>query len=107
MKIDEVVVYHRKSKTLVLCDLAFNMPENTYTGFKKYLMRLNNINGNFAPTKLLKVFFVKNKQEFYFSLKRVAQLDFNRVIVNHGEVLENHAMDEFKESFEKLFQFKL
>ncbi|MFN8370445.1 MAG: hypothetical protein U0T83_07450 [Bacteriovoracaceae bacterium] len=106
LKIEEVVIYHRKSKTLVLCDLAFNMPD-IYTGFKKYLMRLNNINGNFAPTKILKLFFVKNKQEFYYSIKRIAQLDFTRVIVNHGEVLENHAMDEFRESFEKLFHFKL
>lgn len=84
--IQEAIFLHRPSRTLILTDLAFNMPD-VYHGFEKVVMEWNKVGGRFGPTRAMKWIFTKNKAEVLETFRQILTLDFHRVIVNHGNVL--------------------
>jgi Domain of unknown function (DUF4336) len=85
--IHEAIFLHRPSKTLILTDLAFNMPD-IYQGFERMVMKWNKVGGRFGPTRALKWVFTKNQRDLLDTFRQILSLDFHRIIVNHGEVLE-------------------
>ncbi len=85
--IQEAIFWHRPSKTLILTDLAFNMPD-VYHGLEKIIMGWNMVGGRFGPTRALRWIFTKDKSAVLETFRQILALDFNRVIVNHGDVLE-------------------
>jgi hypothetical protein len=85
--LDEAVFFHRVSKTLVVTDLVFNMQVNL-RGAEKQLYVLNKIYQRFGPSRLFRYFFVRNRHDFAKSLDKILRWDFERVIMNHGTILE-------------------
>ena len=84
---NEVVFCHRASRTLILCDLAFNFgPSAALT--TRILMSLIRSYGTFGPTKLDPL-LIRDRPAARASLERILAWDFDRVIVAHGEVLEH------------------
>ncbi len=83
---NEVTFLHRASRTLVLCDLAFNFgPRAPFP--TRLLMTLVGGYGRFGPTRL-DPFIIRNRPAARQSLERILSWDFDRVVVAHGEVLE-------------------
>ena len=87
--LDECVFLHRPSRTLVLTDLAFNLaPARGFV--QKLLYKLNRLDRGFGPSRIFETVFVRDKAEFRASLQRiVSEWDFDRIIVNHGEIVES------------------
>lgn len=101
-RFEEAVFIHVPSKTLILCDMAFNMG-NVYSGFEKWLMSLNRVGNRFGPSKLMKIAFTKNTNQVKATFKEILRHDFDRVIVNHGDVLETNGKIKLKTSVEEIF----
>ncbi len=83
---NEVVFFHRASRTLVMCDLAFNFGPSAPFGTRIW-MRLILSYGRFGPSKLDPL-LIRDRAAARASLERILAWDFDRVIVAHGDVLE-------------------
>jgi len=83
---NEVVFFHRASRTLIMCDLAFNFgPSAPLT--TRIWMRLMLSYGTFGPSKLDPL-LIRDRPAARASLEKILAWDFDRVIVAHGDVLE-------------------
>lgn len=96
-RVEEFVFLHRPSRTLLLTDLAFHIRESPSWLTRTYL-RLNGTYGKFAPTMVIKS-LVKDRAALRTSLDAVLSLDFECVVVCHGEVLERGGREALKSGF--------
>ncbi len=94
---NEVTFFHRASRTLVLCDLAFNFgpraPQPT-----RFLMRLIRSYGYMGPSKL-DPWLIRDRRAARESLERILAWDFDRVIVAHGDVLEHGGHETLRRGY--------
>jgi hypothetical protein len=101
-RVDESAFIHSPSRTLILCDLAMNM-EDVFTGIQGAFMRWNKVGGRFGVSRLARYVFSKDKKAVVSSYHRLFERDFDRVIVNHGAVLESGGKDALRESVAEIF----
>jgi hypothetical protein len=83
---NEVVFFHRASRTLLLCDLAFNFGAKTATVTRLWMQLIRSF-GHFGPSKLDPL-LIRDRRAARESLQRILAWDFDRVTVAHGDVLE-------------------
>ncbi|HEX8236398.1 MAG TPA: DUF4336 domain-containing protein [Abditibacteriaceae bacterium] len=83
----EVVFFHRNSRTLILTDLCFNVRRAT-APIQRVAARLLDINGKFGPSRLFRI-TTRDKTTARASRERILRWDFDRVVMAHGEVLES------------------
>ncbi|MBY0273850.1 DUF4336 domain-containing protein [Candidatus Binatia bacterium] len=84
---NEVAFFHPKSRTLILCDLAFNFgPRDALP--TRVLMKLLRSYGKLGPSKLDPL-LIRDRRLARASLERILSWDFDRVIVAHGDVQES------------------
>lgn len=95
--VSEIVVFHVPSKTLVLTDLAFNFRHPKGLGLRLYL-RVNGALDRMATPWLMRR-LTRDKLAARESLRRVLKWDFERIVVSHGEVVEDHARLIFEDTF--------
>jgi hypothetical protein len=100
--LNEVVFFHRASRTLLLTDLAFNMPPGTAWGVP-FIYRLTAPPGGFGPTRLTR-WAIRDRKAAYRSLRRILEWDFDRVIVGHGEIVETGGRARLENGFAFLFE---
>lgn len=101
-RMEETAVIHKKSDTLILCDLAFNM-EDVFSGIEKIIMDWNKVGGRFGPSKLTKYLFAKSTKDLKNSYTKVMNMNFERIIVNHGQVLETGGRRALRLSVSEIF----
>lgn len=101
-RMEESAFIHHRSRTLILCDLAMNM-EDVFSGIEGAFMRWNGVGGRFGVTRLTKLFFTTDKRALVASYRRLLEHDFDRVIVNHGAVLETGGRELLAQSVAELF----
>lgn len=99
---NEVTFFHRASRTLLLCDLAFNFgPRSAWP--TKLLMSLMRSYGSFGPSKLDPL-LIRDREAARRSLERILAWDFDRVIVAHGEVLERGGHEALRRGYAWLLE---
>lgn len=102
-RMSEAVFIHIPTKTLILCDLAFNMPD-VFSGFEKIIMNWNKVGGGrFGPSRLTQLLFAKDKQALKESYQQILNENFDRVIVNHGNILERYGKEKLQKSVTEIF----
>ena len=94
---NEVVFFHRPSRTLILCDLAFNFGPRTATS-TRLLMQLVRSYGVFGPSKLDPL-LIRDRAAARASLERILAWDFDRVVVAHGDVLESGGREALRAGY--------
>jgi hypothetical protein len=94
----ETVFFHRVSKTLVVTDLVFNM-QIKLRGFEKNVYEMNKIYQRFGPSRIFRYGFIADKVAFGRSLDKILRWDFERVIMNHGTILERDGPAMLLKSF--------
>lgn len=94
---NEVVFFHRASRTLVLCDLAFNFGPSAATG-TRLLMKLLRSYGRLGPSKLDPL-LIRDRRAARESLERILAWDFDRIIVAHGDVRESGGYEILREGY--------
>jgi len=88
-RLNEVAFLHRPSRTLILTDLAFNVarPASLRT---RLFFRLTGVHGGFSTSRLMRL-LVRDRAAARSSAERVLGWEFDRIIVSHGDVLEDDA----------------
>ncbi len=97
---NEVAFFHRASRTLMLCDLAFNVGSDSPPG-TRLAFRLAGAYQRFGPTRLEKV-LMRDRAAARAALERILAWDFDRVIVSHGHVLESGGPTALRAGYEWL-----
>jgi hypothetical protein len=99
---NEVVFLHRPSRTLILCDLAFNFGPHT-PAVTRVLMKLVGAYGRFATTRL-DAWLIRDREAAKHCLKRILAWDFDRIIVAHGDVLESGGKAALRAAYDWLLR---
>lgn len=94
---NEVVFLHRASRTLIMCDLAFNFGPRAATP-TRLLMRLLRSYGRFGPSSLDPL-LIRDRRAARKSLERILAWDFDRVVVAHGDVLESGGREALRQGY--------
>ncbi len=84
---NEVAFLHRASRTLLLCDLAFNFGPGAPAA-TRLLMSVLQRRGRFGPSRLDPL-LIRDRRAARQSLEGILAWDFDRVVVAHGDVLES------------------
>jgi hypothetical protein len=92
---NELVFLHPASRTLVLTDLAFNVPLDG--GRARWFHRLVGARG-FCPHRIIRL-AIRDRAAASESLRAIRGWDFERVIVSHGDVLERGGKAAFETAF--------
>jgi hypothetical protein len=94
---NEVVFFHRASRTLLLCDLAFHFGSSAAAP-TRFLMRLLRSYGRFGPSSL-DPWLIRDRRAARESLERILAWDFDRVVVAHGDVLESGGHEALRRGY--------
>jgi len=103
-KVEEYVFFHPASKSLILTDLAFNIPRDV-TAWSKIFFSLNGSFDRFGPSRLMRS-MIKDANKFQYSLQQIMNWDFERIILSHGNIIENDAKTTFAKGFSKYLKHK-
>lgn len=99
---NEVTFFHRPSRTLILCDLAFNFGPRAAAP-TRLLMKLLRSYGRLGPSTL-DPWLIRDRRAARESLERILAWDFDRVIVAHGDVLESGGHEILRRGYSWLLQ---
>ena len=94
---NEVVFFHRASRTLILCDLAFNFGPRAAAP-TRLLMRLLRSYGHFGPSTLDPL-LIRDRRAARQSLERILAWNFDGVVVAHGDVLERGGREALRQGY--------
>jgi hypothetical protein len=94
---DEGLFLYPTSRTLVLTDLAFNVPAGKVWG-RLIVYRLVGAEGVFGPHRFVR-WSIRDGNAALRSLRTALEWDFGRVIVAHGDVRENGGKAKMKAAF--------
>lgn len=95
--LNEVVFFHPASRTLLLTDLAFNVPAGKVWGIP-LVFRIMGAEGVFGPHRFIRR-AIRDGNAALRSLRAILEWDFERVIVTHGEILETGGKEKIKRAF--------
>jgi hypothetical protein len=96
--LDEYILWHASSRTLVTVDALFYLPR--MTGLTKFGMMLNGVGDRPCVSRLARTAFIKDHGAAGRSLDRMlARWDVERVILAHGDVIETGGADALREAW--------
>ena len=94
----ETAFFHPASRTLLLTDLVFNF-QHCEQWTMRLLMRINHAYGRFGPSRVMRS-MIRDKPALRGSLERILAWAFDRVVVTHGDVLENAGRATLRAAFD-------
>jgi hypothetical protein len=97
-RLQEVVLFHRPSRTLVLTDLCFHVrrsPSAVARGF----FRANGVWQRFGPSRLIRRLAVSDHAALQGSIDHILGWDFERIVPGHGDVLEHGGRDALRKAW--------
>jgi hypothetical protein len=98
---DEIVFFHKASRTLIVTDLLFNIPDNR-SRFTSVVAGVLGVRENLAPSRNFKL-FTRNKTLVRQTVRKILEWDFDRIILAHGDIVKNGGREKFKQAFAYLF----
>jgi hypothetical protein len=101
---NEVAFFHRASRTLITCDLAFNFGPTAATPTRLFMSLIRSY-GHLGPTKLDPL-LIRDRRLARASLERILAWDFDRVIVAHGDVQASGGREILREGYKWLLESK-
>jgi hypothetical protein len=94
----EVVLFHRPSATLVLTDLAFNLPRLDRR-WDRVGWRALGVPPRFGPTRTARLTLLRDRAAAGPYLRPILRWPFARVVVAHGDPLERDVRSETARAF--------
>ncbi len=95
--LNEVVFFHPASRTLLLTDLAFNVPVGKVWGVP-FVFKLMGAEGVFGPHRFIR-WSIRDGNAALRSLRTILEWDFDRIIVTHGDIVESGGAAKMKQAF--------
>jgi Domain of unknown function (DUF4336) len=96
-KLNEFVFLHRSSRTLIVADLVFNFDVGQQHLLGKLFLKLNGIYGGVGCSRIFRR-FVTDRKAFINSIAELLKLDFDRLLVGHGGVVEKGAKESLRKA---------
>jgi len=91
LAMEEVVFFHRKSRTAIICDLIQRHPESTMSGWKGLLMRLDGLVGEKGSTpREWRASFLR-RGPARAAREKVLGWESERLLIAHGECADTDA----------------
>jgi len=87
--LDETVLYHAATRTLITSDLVENFHDHAHAPTRWYL-RVGGLLGKVGWHPLLRIVYV-NRRKARACVERILAWPFERVVVDHGEVITDDA----------------
>ena len=87
-RLQEVVLFHRPSRTLVLTDLCFNIQRSS-SRIARAFFRANDMWQRFGPSRIIRNIAVSDRAALRSSLEQILSWDFERIVPGHGDVVEH------------------
>lgn len=97
-KVNETVFFHRKSKTLIVSDLCFNLQEASGIGCW-IILNLFGTYQQFGVSRL----WLKMTKDFPALKKSLLQMfewDFENIVMSHGSIVVDGGKDQLKTAFQ-------
>jgi len=99
--IDEVEFLHARSRTLIVCDLIFNLPPER-SALDRLAGKVIGMPESAAPSRTFRM-TIGDKNALRASLERVLAWDFERIILSHGSLIESGGRQALRAAFEWLW----
>ena len=96
-ELNEVAFFHPQTRTLILTDLCFNIREGSW--WTRLFFRFNEGWDRFGPTRIFRR-SIQDRVAFRASIDRILRWDFERIIVSHGQIVEQGGKELFRAAFE-------
>lgn len=97
--VNEVVFFHRASRSLIVTDLCFNY--TTGKGFGYWLFfNLFGTYRKFAVSRLYKT-MIKDKAAFCASMQKIMALEFENILLPHGDHIIGMAKEKLTQALKK------
>ena len=95
---NEFVFLHKESRTLILTDTAFNFDEN----FPLKTRLISQAFGSYKRLRpsILEKIATTEKNKVKYSVEKILNWDFERVIMAHGTIIEKDGKQKFKAGYE-------
>ncbi len=97
--LNEVVFFHRPSRSVIFTDLVFNVPADFRDA--RIFYTLVGGRGRFGPHRLIRL-SIRDRKAARESVAKILEWDFDRVTVTHGDVLESGGKPKFAAAFSYL-----
>lgn len=94
-RLNEVVLFHPSSRTLVVTDLCFNI-HNSASQVSRLFFRANGMWQRFGPSRLIRRLAVSDRAALRQSLETILEWDFDRIIPGHGSTIEHGGKDALR-----------
>lgn len=95
--IEEWVLFHRPTSTLVITDLAFHLDDECPAS-ARFLGRMGGTYGQLAPTRLERL-MMRDKAALRASLERILEWPFDRVVMAHGSIVESGGREALADGY--------
>lgn len=95
--LNEVELFHRKTRTLITGDLCFNIGSR-WPLRTRLLAWGPRMRPRLGPTVAFRL-GIRDRKAARRSVERILEWDFNRVLPGHGEIVETGGKDKFKRDF--------
>lgn len=83
-KLNEILIYHKESKALIVCDLFFNMNKSV-SALTNLMLGIVGCSGRFSQSRLIR-YLVKDKKAFFNSVMEALENDIEIIIPSHGDI---------------------
>jgi len=98
--LNEIVFFHRKTRTLIFTDLLFNITRHD-SAYARFLLRLDGAFHGPAIPRSFRLLLRRRRVECAAFLHRLLSWDFDRAILAHGEIINSGA----KPAVERAWRF--
>jgi hypothetical protein len=96
--LNEIVFYHRPSRTLIITDIAFNF-DRSFDWVTQTVAKLIRSYNQLRPS-ILEQWMIQDRDVIEQSVRRVLEWDFEPVIMAHGRVVHRDGKAQFKAGYE-------
>ncbi len=96
--LSEVLFFHAGSRTLILTDLASNLPRPG-RACERWGYRLSGMPADFGPSRNARRLFLRNRASARDLLREVLRWPFERIVMAHGTIIEQAARERFTTAF--------
>jgi len=85
MKAHEHFVFHRPSRTLIVCDCLFNFGRSR-SPWARFVVRLIGLKNGIGMSAFFRL-MIRDRAAFKKSIAAALEWDFERIVVGHGEII--------------------
>lgn len=96
--LSEVLFFYRPSRTLILTDVAFNLVSVPRT-YSRLVWRLSGAPEGFGVSRNARKLLLRNGPLARSALRAASRWPFERIVVAHGEMVEDGAREAFESAF--------